>query len=380
MVNRRTAVLSLTTIAAGLGGCGAKVPDTLKIGMIVALSGSAGPRGKDLLRGAEMAAEELNAAGYKIAGRAVRVEILSFDDKGENDVAVQGAQQLVADGVHAVIGPLGTPQGQKSIPLVADSGRPHLFTMTGTNLHTLGKGNTFRLLANDDLQGRASATFVRENMRAQRVAVIYEATEYGKGLHAVFAETFAKEGGKLGTVFPLEPKAEFTADMASKIKAENTDVIVLFSREPHLKSLYKALQEVGHTKVAVIGSNVIRNANVASAPIPVSALYATATAIDAQEFHNGRQFVEAFENKFKERPLWGAHYSYDAVHALTGAASSAETVEPAKLVQWLKTKELRTRVNHQMRFDSSGEQRYASIAVYQAEQGRWQLQMRSSQW
>lgn len=380
MINRRTAVLSLTTIAAGLGGCGEKVPDTLKIGMLVALSGSAGARGKDLLRGAEIAAEEINAAGYKIAGRAVRVEILSFDDKGENDVAAQGAQQLIADGVHAVIGPLGTPQGQKAIPVVADSGRPHLFTMTAANLHTLGKGNTFRLLANDDLQGKAAAVFVHENLRAQRVAVVYEATDYGKGLHSVFAENFAKAGGKLGSVFPVEAKAEVTADIANKIKAENAEVIMLFSREPHLKSLYKALQEVGHTKVAVVGSNVIRNSSVAAAPVPVSAIYATATAIDAHEFHNGRQFVEAFEKKFKERPLWGAHYSYDAVHALAGAVNSAETVEPTKLVEWLKTKEPRTRVNHQMRFESSGEQRYASIAVYQAERGSWQLQMRSSQW
>jgi hypothetical protein len=33
-----------------------------------------------------------------------------------------------------------------------------------------------------------------------------------------------------------------------------------------------------------------------------------------------------------------------------------------------------------MRWDESGEQRYASIAVYQAERGAWRLQMRSSQW
>jgi branched-chain amino acid transport system substrate-binding protein len=384
MVNRRTAVVSVTSIAAGvsalLSGCGPKAPDTLKIGMLVALTGSAGARGKDLLRGAEMAAEEINAAGLKIAGKAVRVEIVPFDDKSENDVAAQGAQQLVTDGVHAVIGPLGTPQGQKAIPVVAESGKPHLFTMTAANLHTLGKGNTFRLLANDDLQGRAAAAFVHENLRAQRVAVIYEATDYGKGLHSVFADKYAKDGGKLGSVFPVDAKAEVTADIANKIKAENADVIVLFSRDPHLKSLYKALQAANYTNVAVVGSNVIRNASVAAGQIPVAALYATATALDAQEFHNGRQFVEAFENKFKERPLWGAHYSYDAVHALAGAVSSAETADAAKLVAWLKTKELRTKVNHQMRFEGNGEQYYASIAVYKAERGIWQLQMRSSQW
>jgi branched-chain amino acid transport system substrate-binding protein len=380
MVTRRNAVLSLTALAASLAGCGPKVPDTFKIGMVVALTGSAGARGKDLLRGAEMAAEEINAAGLKIAGRTVRVEIVPFDDKTENEEAAQGAQQLIASGVQAIMGPLNTPQAQKVIPVVAESGLPHLFTATGAALHGLGKGNTLRLVANDDLQGRAAASFVHENLRAQRVAVIYESGDYGKGLRQVFVDTLVKAGGKVGSEFAVDAKADVTAEMAGKIKAENAEVIVLFARDPQLKSLFKSLQEVGHTKVTVIGSNVVRNANVAAASIPVDALYATATAIDAQEFHNGRPFLEAFEGKYKERPLWGAHYSYDAVHALAGAVSSAETAEPTKLVQWLKTKELRTRVNHQMRFESSGEQYYASIAVYKAERGTWQLQMRSSQW
>jgi branched-chain amino acid transport system substrate-binding protein len=384
MITRRTAVLSVTTIAAGWGaglaGCGSKVPDTLKLGLLVSLTGPAGPRGKDLLRGAEMAADEINAAGYKIAGRAVRVEIVSFDDKSDNDVAAQGAQQLVDGGAHAIIGPLGTPQGLKAIPVIAEAGLPHVFTMTAANLHTIGKGNTLRLLANDDLQGRAAASFVHENLRARRVAVVLEATDYGKGLNTVFTEALTKAGGKVGSVFAVDAKAEVTAEVANKIKAEQAEVVVLFSREPHLKSLFKSLQETGYTQVAVVGSNVVRTATVAAGQIPVAALYATATALDAQEFHNGRQFVDAFERKFKERPLWGAHYSYDAVHALAGVANSAESVEPAKLLAWLKTKELRTKVNHQMRFDGTGEQHYASIAVYKAERGTWQLQMRSSQW
>jgi branched-chain amino acid transport system substrate-binding protein len=384
MVSRRTAVFSLTSMAAGmsalLAGCAPRVPDTFKIGMLVALTGSAGARGKDLLRGAEMAAEELNAAGLKIAGKAVRVEIVPFDDKSENDVAEQGAKELVAAGVHAVIGPLNTPQAQKAIPIFAEAGIPHLFTATGVILHGLGKGNTFRLVANDDLQGRAAASFVHENLRAQQVAVLYESGDYGKGLRKVFAETFTKAGGKISSEFAVDAKADVTTDMAAKIKADKIDVIVLFARDPQLKSLFKSLQDVGHTKVTVVGSNVVRNANTAAAQIPVDALYATATAIDAPEFHNGRVFLDAFEAKFKERPIWGAHYSYDAVYALAGAISSAETVEPAKLIAWLKTKELRTKVNHQMRFEGNGEQFYASIAVYQAERGTWRLQMRSSQW
>jgi hypothetical protein len=63
-------------------------------------------------------------------------EITSFDDKGENDLAADGARQLLAEGATAIIGPLNTPQAVKMIPVVAESGRPHLFTATAAKKWT----------------------------------------------------------------------------------------------------------------------------------------------------------------------------------------------------------------------------------------------------
>lgn len=384
MIRRRTAALALplfaASLAAGLAGCGASVPETMKIGVVVAQSGPFALRGQDLLRGAQMAADELNAVPFKIGGKAVKIEIAGFDDKGEVDLAVSGAQQLVEAGSVAIIGPLNTPQAVKMIPAVAESGKPHLFTATAASLHGLGKGNTFRLLANDDLQARAAASLVQETLRGQRVAVIFESGDYGKGLNGVFTEALTKAGGKVLFAQGVDAKAEVNAEIAAKIKAANADVVVLFSREPHLKGLFKGLQEVGHTNVSVVGSNVVRNKNVAAAPIPVTALYATATAIDAEEFPTGAKLVADFERRHKERPVWGAHYAYDAVYALADAASRSESVAADKLVRHLKTQEPRTRINTQMKFDDSGEQRYASIAVYRVDGGLWRMQMRSSVW
>jgi branched-chain amino acid transport system substrate-binding protein len=381
MITRRHAVVSLSALGAGaLAGCGPNVPDTIKIGVVVALSGPFAPRGNDLLRGAQMAAEELNRQPFKIAGKVVTLEIVSADDKGEIDAAAAGARQVLDAGALAVIGPLNTPQAAKMIPIIAEAGKPHLFTSTAANLHGGGKGNTFRLLANDDLQGKAAASFVHENLRAQRIAVIYESGEYGKGLNSAFTEALTQLKGKVVDAVPVDSKAEVTVDIARKLKADAVDTIVFFSRDPHLKGLFKSLQEVGHTGVTVVGSNVVRNRTTIANGVPVKAMYATATAIDAKEFVNGTRFVEAFQAQFKEPPVWGAHYAYDAVHALAGAAASIESADPAKLIERLKTKEPRTRVNEQMRWNPDGEQKYASIAVYEADRGAWQLQMRSSQW
>jgi branched-chain amino acid transport system substrate-binding protein len=381
MVTRRHALVSLSALgAAALAGCGPAMPDRIKIGIVVALSGPFAPRGNDLLRGAQMAAEELNRMPFKIAGRVLPVEIVSADDKGEIDAAVAGARQVIEAGAVAVIGPLNTPQAVKMIPVIAEAGKPHLFTATGANLHAVGKGNTFRLLANDDLQGKAAATFVHENLRAQRVAVVYESGEYGTGLNKAFTAALTQLKGQVVAALPVENKSEITAELARKLKADAIDTIVFFSRDPHLKGLFKSLQEVGHTGVTLVGSNVVRNRTTIANGVPVKAMYATATAIDAKEFVNGARFVEAFQAQFKEPPVWGAHYAYDAVHAIAGAAASIESTDGAKLIERLKTKEPRTRVNEQMRWTSDGEQKYASIAVYEAERSAWVLQMRSSQW
>ena len=384
MTRRRVTTLALCTVAAALtgalAGCSPSVPDTLKIGVVVAQSGPFALRGQDLLRGAQMAADELNIGPYRIDGKEVKVEIVPFDDKGDVDLSVTGARQLLDGGAAALIGPLNTPQAVKMIPVVAETGKPHLFTATAASLHGLGKGNTFRLLGNDDLQARAAASLVAETLRAQRVAVVYESGDYGKGLNSVFTETYTKAGRKIAFAQAVDAKAEVTQDIAARIKAEKADVVVLFSREPHLKGLFKGLQDVGHTQVTVVGSNVVRNKNVAAAPIPVAALYATATAIDPQEFPPGAKLVADFERRFKERPVWGAHYAYDAVFAVADAAARSGSVDGATLVKHLKTQEPRTRVNTQMKFDDSGEQRYASIAVYRADAGVWRLQMRSSVW
>jgi branched-chain amino acid transport system substrate-binding protein len=377
-----TVFASLLTaiVIAGLSACSPSVPDTMKIGLLVAQTGPYGLRGKDLINGAQLAADELNAAGYKIGGKTVKVEIVPFDDKGEIEVAKKGAQALIDQKVAAIIGPLNTPQAVPVIPIIAAQGIPHFFTTTAADLVHLGKGNAFRLLANDDLQGKAMAMFAKDDLHAKRIATIVEKGAYGRGLNKAFVAAMPKSDDRVVVSMDIGSKDMVTTEMAAKIKAANADVVVLFAREPQLKSLFATLKEVGHTDVTVLGTNVVRNKNVATLPIPVKALYATATAIDAIEFPNGKTFLNAFAAKYKSEPIWGAHYAYDGVYALTDAAFRTESLDSAELLETLKRIEPITRVNQQMRFTESGEQRYPNIGVYKVERGQWVVQMVSGAW
>lgn len=367
-------------IAAVLGGCSPSVPDTLKIGVLVPQTGPFALRGKDLINGAQLAIDEINASNYKIQGKPVKFELVSVDDKGEVEGAIQGAQKLVADKVVAIIGPLNTPQAVPVVPIVAAAGTPQFFTATGAELVGLGNGNAFRLLANDDLQGKALAVLATDTLGAQRIATVVEAGSYGRGLKKAFDASMPKTGSQIVATMEVGPKDNVTAEMAGKIKAANVDVVVLLAREPQLLSLFATLQQVNHTNVIVLGTNVVRNKNVASQPVPVKALYATATAIDANEFPNGKAFLETFSAKYGAAPVWGAHYAYDAVYALSDAARRSDSLESTDLLATLKRIDPMTRVLQNMRFTETGEQLYPNIGFYKAERGVWSLQMVSASW
>ena len=114
--------------------------------------------------------------------------------------------------------------------------------------------------------------------------------------------------------------------------------------------------------------------------MPIRALYATATAIDAKEFPQGNVFLTSFQKRFGGDPVWGAQYAYDAVYALADAARQARTVNASDLVKTLKRIDPGTKVNQQMRFAATGEQVYPNIGVYKLERSAWAMQMMSAAW
>src|SRR5882757_7155161 len=82
-----------------LGACNSSVPDTFKIGVAVPLSGPTAARGQDLLNGALLAADELNAKGFSVKGKRVTIEIVAKDDKADAETTKQVAQALLDENV-----------------------------------------------------------------------------------------------------------------------------------------------------------------------------------------------------------------------------------------------------------------------------------------
>jgi len=359
--------------------CDGDGPRELRVGLLVAQTGASGARGKDLVQGAMLAAEEINASDYRMGDHRLLVKIETSDDRGDVALSRQQAQAFVDSGVNAIIGPINTSQAEAAIPVAAARGVPEMITATGASLVGLGSGNVLRLLASDDKQGRAMAVFASEISTTRRIATLTEKSDYGRGLERTFDDTL--ESHRIKPVLAVElGDGPLPDDLVARLKAAKVDVIALFAREPQLNALLDAMEAAGETDAIVLGTNVVRNKSVARRPVRIKALYATATAIDASEFPAGKAFLERFKRRFGAEPVWGAQIAYDAVYALADAARKGRSIDSAQLLATIKKIEPVTQINQQMRFASSGEQVYPNVAVYKVERDVWRLQMMSATW
>jgi branched-chain amino acid transport system substrate-binding protein len=381
-LSRRT-LLRSALVAAPLPllhACGGRLPDTVRIGVGATLSGPTGARGQDLLNGAILATEQLNAAGYAIAGQRVKFEVISQDDKADVETVRKVAQYLVAEKVSAVIGHVNTMETKAAMPVYAAAGVPQMTTSTNAKLMEQAQGNLLRLVANDNVQATALASFASENLRGQRIAVVQEATEYGRDMFETMQtrlKSFQKTALRVETPYKLE---QIATDLGAQVKAHNADVAVVIGRDFHALALLAQLQAVQHTDLTLLVVNPAHTPKLAQTAAPVRSIYATSTTLNASELLGGSEWLAAFKQRFKADPVWGAHYAYEAVNAVANAMQHVRTVDSRKVLADLKSREPNTRYLQQLRFDSRGEQRYPEIGIYRVTRGGWEAQMRASVW
>ena len=136
--------LLMTAVAIVAVGCG-QSSDVAKIGHVGPVSGAIAHLGKDNENGARMAIEDLNAKGVKIAGRAVKFELVAEDDAADPKQGTAAAQKLVDSKVNGVIGHLNSGTTIPASRIYNDAGIPQISpSATNPRITERGLWNAFR--------------------------------------------------------------------------------------------------------------------------------------------------------------------------------------------------------------------------------------------
>ncbi|TMH33036.1 MAG: branched-chain amino acid ABC transporter substrate-binding protein [Betaproteobacteria bacterium] len=369
-----------TLLLGALAGCD-QAPSVNKIGVAQPLSGSIGAQGQDMLNGAQLAVDEINAGGGVRSGSArARLEIVSADDKADAEAGKVAAQRLVEADVLVALANLNSGVSIAAAPIYAQANIPQLAISTKPSYTQLQLATTLRLVANDDLQSRAIGSFAAQLPGAERFAVIDDATPYGKGLADAVAADVARAGKKVPLRLSLDnSRIDFTPQMA-ELRDTSSDVIVAILSDFQVEALVQQLAKAGLQRMRIVGGDTLKTDKLLHSAGVVQAIFATSPILEAREFPNGPAFLEKFRKRFNGEPVYGAHYAYDAVHLVADAITRNGSVDRAHLLQRLKTFDGAAPVTGSMRFRDDGEQRYGAIAVYELRAGKWLPLMRSDRW
>jgi branched-chain amino acid transport system substrate-binding protein len=167
----RRRFVSLMTVALGLALLAgpALAQETLKLGVLTALSGSFAAAGTFQMNGFKLAVQDLNAAGgVEIGGKKYKLDLIVYDTHCNAAEASSATQRLASvDNVPVIMGETCTPAALTEAPIASDAGVPIIFTIPGAPSITDQRlPDVFRVSPNQNQTTAALAKFVaKENLQ-----------------------------------------------------------------------------------------------------------------------------------------------------------------------------------------------------------------------
>jgi branched-chain amino acid transport system substrate-binding protein len=337
----------------------------VRIGHVAPLSGGQAHYGKDNERGAIMAIEDLNAKNISIGGKKVKWVLLNEDDGADPKQGTAVAQKLVDAKVNGIVGHLNSGTTIPASKIYFDAGIPQI-TPSATNPKYTQQGfkTAFRILANDNALGAATAEFATKQIKAKKVAVIDDRTAYGQGVADIF-EKVAKQNGAqvVSRQFTSDKATDFNAILTA-IRDQKPEVIFYGGMDAQAGPMLRQMKQLG-INANFMGGDGICTVELAklAGDAATEKVFCAEGGSSLDKMPKGKEFKQRFEAKFKDQIQVYAPYVYDAVMALATAMQKANSVEPAKYLPELAKLQM-DGVTTKVSFDATGELNNAATTLY----------------
>lgn len=362
-------------ISGLLAGCGQKEAATdgaeiVRIGSVAPLTGAQSHIGKDNDNGARLAVDEINSAGLTLAGKPVRLELVSEDDAADPKTATNVAQKLVDQGVKAVIGHLNSGTTIPASKIYHDAGIPQISpSATATAYTAQGYNTAYRVMANDAQQGKALGQFAVTKLGAKKVAIIDDRTAYGQGLADEFEKAASAAGATVvAREYTSDKATDFTAILTS-IKGKGPDLVFFGGMDPQGGPMAQQMKRLGLT-AKLLGGDGLQNINfIKLAGADAEGVVASSPGLPLDAMPGGAEFKKKFEAKYGPIQVY-APYAYDAVQVLVAAMKRANSAEPAKVLAEL-AKTDHAGVTGPLKFDARGDTAGGAVTLYLVKDGAW---------
>ena len=331
----RNSILSAAVVAASIAAVGsAGAQGTVKIGMVMPMTGALAAAGQQVLAGARL---YIKQHGETVAGK--RVELIVRDDASSGETGKRLIQELVVNDRVDVIGGSLTADLMPSAPLLTEAQKPTVIMISSTTA-VVEKSRFFVRTSCTLAQSSAIlADWAAKKGLGKAVTLV---TEFAPGLEAeeTFTNNYKAAGGHIAEAIRVPLRSPDFAPFLQRVKDAAPQALFVFIPSTQAAVFAKQFVERGLDKagIALIGpgdltdDEALQNMGDAMLGTVTAHFYSAAHASAVN-----KAFTEAYQQEAKVRANFMAVSGYDGMHLIYAAlVKTAGSTDGTALVAAMK--------------------------------------------
>lgn len=316
-----------TTTADGASENTGATGGTIKIGATGPLTGDTAVYGKAVQNGAQLAVDEINAAG---GVNGYQLEFKMQDDENDVEKAATAYNALKDWGMQISLGSV-TSKPCINVNSYASQDNMFLLTPSATAVESISTDNAFRVCFSDPNQGAKSAEYISQQGLATKIAVIYDSSDpYSSGIYNTFKAEAEKDGLEIvaAEAFTSDAKSDFSVHL-QKAQSAGAELVFLPIYYQEASLILQQAKSKGYEPLffGCDGLDGILAMDNFDTSLAEGVMLLTPFAADAQD-EKTVTFVSAFKEKFNETPNQFAADAYDAIYAIKAALEKGNVTDP----------------------------------------------------
>ena len=341
--------------------------ETVKVGMVLPVTGPGADAGRFALDGAKLALADVNKAGG-VLGKPL--ELVTEDDQTTNPGAVLAFSKLASQPeIVAFLGSIRSTQNHAMAPDILKTAKPVCFGGTDPTLTHLGNPWLFRFRPNDSYSARVIADFGIGTLGKKKWAVVHSTDAFGTSGAKALTEALGTSGATVVLDQGYSNQSQDFTPVVLAVRQAGAEVIgSYFTFENDLGIFARQLRQLG-VNLPWVGSPSITN--VTALKLAGPALYGTYGVADyAEEASDAaRAYGKAYRDTYRLEPDNQSSWTFDAVTVLAQAINAAGKTDPQAIREALLAVKGHAGAEGTYAFDANGDGLHG-YNVVQNEKGR----------
>ena len=327
--------------------------DSLKVGVILPLTGPGAIYGNDLKRGIDLAYQQSPLKG--------KIELAYEDDAGDVTKGINALNSLSFKGIDIVIGGIMSNVANGLLPIINNK---HILLLSpkATDVALSRKNDYFfRIWPTDDVDGKYAATYIVDSLKLKRIAILYDNGTYGVGINKEFKKNLTNKDVEL--VFDegfTNGQTNFRTQLA-KIKLVNPDVVFVPAYYKEVVLILKQMNDLNcDFYVAGVSSYKEESVKKAASKLLDKVFFTYPQYSVESNNPQSKAFTELFRkfNIDREPNAFSAH-GYDAFkiieRSITRLLDEGKSINSDNLKYEMENMETFQGATGKMRFDEKGD-------------------------